>query len=188
VESSPAVGADGTVFVGGDDFKLHAIDGVTGEKRWEYLTAGAVSSSPAVAADGTVYVGSDDAKLYAIDGTTGEKRWEFKTGGMVTASPVIGADGTVYVSSFDGRVYALKGDAPPADSPWPMFRQNPRRTGRVTPKLSIVRIGTVLALRWNSGALQSAPTPTGPWQDETGAQTPWTMAPTAAARFFRLKL
>jgi hypothetical protein len=66
VYSSPAIGADGTVYVGSYDTKVYALDGATGQKRWEFTTGDWVYSSPAIGADGTVYVGSDDNKVYAL--------------------------------------------------------------------------------------------------------------------------
>ena len=66
VDSSPAIGSDGTVYVGSDDKKLYAINGKSGVKLWEFKTGADVSSSPAIGSDGKVYVGSYDNKLYAI--------------------------------------------------------------------------------------------------------------------------
>ena len=66
MSSSPAIGTDGTVYVGSNDKKLYAINGKTGVRLWEFITEGAVISSPAIGTDGTVYVGSNDKKLYAI--------------------------------------------------------------------------------------------------------------------------
>ena len=66
MESSPAIGSDGTVYVGSDDKKLYAINGKSGVKLWEIETGNVVYSSPAIGSDGTVYVGSFDKKLYAI--------------------------------------------------------------------------------------------------------------------------
>ena len=62
VYSSPAIGADGTVYVGSCDKKLYAIK-ADGTKKWEFATD---AGSPAIGADGTIYVGSFDNKLYAI--------------------------------------------------------------------------------------------------------------------------
>ena len=66
VESSPAIGSDGTVYVGSLDKKLYAINGKTGVKLWEFETGSWVTSSPAIGSGDTVYVGSWDKKLYAI--------------------------------------------------------------------------------------------------------------------------
>jgi TonB family protein len=110
VYSSPAIGSDGTVYVGSTDKKVYALDGETGTKQWEFETGGAVESSPAIGSDGTVYVGSIDEKLYAINGKSGVKLWEFRTGGAVESSPAIGNDGTVYVGSNDNKIYALDGE------------------------------------------------------------------------------
>jgi outer membrane protein assembly factor BamB len=109
VFSSPAIGSDGTVYVGSDDANVYALNGATGAKKWKFQTGGYVYSSPAIGSDGTVYVGSDDNKVYALNGATGAKKWEFLTGGLFGSSPAIGFDGTVYVGSGDKKVYALNG-------------------------------------------------------------------------------
>jgi outer membrane protein assembly factor BamB len=64
VTSSPAIGSDGTVYVGSTDHKLYAINGKSGVKLWEFKM-GHGSSSPAIGSDGTVYFGGD-IKVYAI--------------------------------------------------------------------------------------------------------------------------
>ncbi len=116
VVTSPAIGADGTVYVGSHDGKVYALNGVTGAKQWEFLTVSWVHSSPAIGVDGTVYVGSHEhEKVYALNGATGAKQWESLTVSSVNSSPAIGADGTVYVGVTIGVtmyyrwVYALNG-------------------------------------------------------------------------------
>lgn len=104
--STPAVGPDGTVYVGCQDDALYAL-APDGTKRWELRCGDDVDSSPAIGPDGTVYVGSDDHKLYAL-GPGGAVRWAVTTGGAVRSSPALGADGTVYVGSFDGALYAVR--------------------------------------------------------------------------------
>jgi len=134
VRSSPAIGSDGTVYVGSYDNKLYAINGKSGVKLWEFETGGYVHSSPSIGSDGTVYVGSG-LTLYAINGESGVKLWEFETKGDVESSPAIGSDGTVYVGSHDSKLYAIKTDSKGlAKSPWPMRGQNLRHTGRVMKK------------------------------------------------------
>jgi outer membrane protein assembly factor BamB len=107
VFSSPAIGSDGTVYVGSQDGKLYAINGKSGVKLWEFKTTHVVDSSPAIGSDGTVYVGA--GVLYAINGKSGVKLWEFVTGSAVSSSPAIGSDGTVYVGSYDNKLYAING-------------------------------------------------------------------------------
>ncbi|MCL4468682.1 MAG: PQQ-binding-like beta-propeller repeat protein [Deltaproteobacteria bacterium] len=105
VGSSPAIGADGTIYVGSLDDNLYAIN-PNGTLKWSYTTGNKILSSPAIGADGTIYVGSEDNNLYAINPNGGLK-WSYTTGGYVDPSPVIGADGTIYVGSDDGNLYAI---------------------------------------------------------------------------------
>jgi outer membrane protein assembly factor BamB len=135
IVSSPAIGSDGTVYVGSEDKKLYAINPKSGVKLWEFETGGYVGSSPAIGSDGTIYVGSNDNKLYAINRKSGVKLWEFETGSGVFSSPAIGSDGTVYVGSYDNKLYAIKTDSKGlAKSPWPMRGQDAQHTGRVMKK------------------------------------------------------
>ena len=107
VESSPAIGSDGTVYVGSDDNKLYAIN-QDGSLKWSYTTGGEVSSSPAIGSDGTVYVGLG-YNLSAIN-PNGTLKWSYTTDGWVRSSPAIGSDGTIYVGSDDNKLYAINQD------------------------------------------------------------------------------
>ncbi|MDU5949810.1 MAG: PQQ-binding-like beta-propeller repeat protein, partial [Paenibacillus macerans] len=105
VRSSPAIAADGTIYVGSDDGHLYALT-ASGEQKWKFAIHGSdfgnpgIYSSPSIGADGTIYVGGDDSYLYAIhpDGTL---KWDLKMGSpvFVSPSPAIGADGTIYVAT-----------------------------------------------------------------------------------------
>ncbi len=127
IVSSPAIGVDGTIYVGSLDGRLYAVK-PDGQEKWRFQTEGPIYSSPAIAADGVIYIGSDDGNLYAIN-ADGTLRWSFKTDGEVRSSPLILNDGTICIASRDGHLYKIRGEAGPAQSPWPMFRQNPQRTG-----------------------------------------------------------
>ena len=116
VTSSPALGSDGTVYVGSFDRALHALDPATGAERWAFPTADHIYSSPALASDAAgattaIYIGSADGSVYAVapDGT---ELWRYDTGEPVRSSPVLGraprGDGRiVYVGSSNGKLYAL---------------------------------------------------------------------------------
>jgi outer membrane protein assembly factor BamB len=105
IRSSPAIGPDGTIYIGSFDEKLYAIH-PTSQQKWNFTTGGWVRSSPAIGADGTIYVGSDDRWFYAIH-PNGTMKWRFFTFMGIFSSPVIGPNGTVYFGSYDNRFYAL---------------------------------------------------------------------------------
>ncbi|UCG70649.1 MAG: PQQ-binding-like beta-propeller repeat protein, partial [Thermoplasmata archaeon] len=110
VGSSPAIGSDGTIYVGSWDNKLYAIN-PDGTEKWNFTTGSMVVNSPAIGSDGTIYVGSmwTDNRLYAIN-PDGKEKWSFPTGGRVQSSPAIGSDGTIYVGSTDKKLYAINSD------------------------------------------------------------------------------
>jgi outer membrane protein assembly factor BamB len=59
--SSPALGNDGTVYVGSEGAKLHALDMATGVEKWNAsLLNDDTWSSPAITDNGTLYIGSMD--------------------------------------------------------------------------------------------------------------------------------
>lgn len=117
VTSSPAVGADGTVYVGSNDGYLYAIAS-DGTLKWRGTTANSIDlASPAVGADGTVYVGSSDGYLYAFNGTTGARRWRFASTSQLSSAPAIASDGTVYFRD-DTTLYALTSNTSNATRKW----------------------------------------------------------------------
>ena len=128
IVSSPAW-SDGTIYFGGDDGNIYAVEAESGRQLWKHATKGPAPCTPAVA-DGVVYALSYDGKLYALDARTGGVRWKFTTGGerrfeakglhglqpknqtiadafdVFLSSPVV-AQGAVYFGSGDGNLYAV---------------------------------------------------------------------------------
>ncbi len=109
VSSSPARAPDGTLYIGGWDSRLYALDGATGEKRWDFATSSHVYGSPALGADGTIYVGSTDGSLYAVN-PDGTLRWTFDTLDPIRSSPAVDGDGRIYFGAGDGALYAVNAD------------------------------------------------------------------------------
>ncbi len=108
VHSSPAIGSDGTIYVGSNDENLYAFN-PNGTKKWNYTTWGEIESSPAIDTDGTIYVGSRDWNLYAIY-PNGTKKWNLYLGVMslnIKSSPAIGLDGTIYFGANNDNLYAV---------------------------------------------------------------------------------
>lgn len=131
LNSPPAIGKDGTIYVGVSGFyengvvvakgRLLAID-PKGNLKWEYKGTGkkstsSIDSTPAIAGDGTIYVTDTYYSRYgdfvALSGNihavtpSGKQKWMHEIGSYTDASPVIGADGTVYVGSEDENFYAF---------------------------------------------------------------------------------
>jgi outer membrane protein assembly factor BamB len=106
LRSSPAIGLDGSVYVGGRDTKFYVIN-ADGSLKWAYTIGGVVYSSPAIGTDGTVYVGSD--KLSAIN-PDGSLKWEYTTLSWNASSPAICVDGTVYEAGWNNKLNAVNPD------------------------------------------------------------------------------
>ncbi|MCP4413509.1 MAG: PQQ-like beta-propeller repeat protein, partial [Gammaproteobacteria bacterium] len=97
LESCPAIGSDGTIYIGFDD-KLFAIDS-SGTKKWDFKTNSGHNSlsAPTINSDGTIYVCSGK-KLFSIN-LNGNKEWEYEIVDYIRSSPVIASDGTIYICS-----------------------------------------------------------------------------------------
>jgi outer membrane protein assembly factor BamB len=120
ITTSPAVGADGTVYFGSLDTHVYAVTptwtNYCGKGRcsnflsigtkWTVKTGGAVYSSPAIDSSGNVFIGSLDGKLYALAGATGAIEATFQTNSGIYSSPAISSDGIVYFASEEGILHA----------------------------------------------------------------------------------
>ena len=118
VKSSPAIGADGTVYFGADDGNLYALNPQDGSIQWTFTTGAAIKTPPTIDANGTVYFASDDTNLYAVSAPTdgsqsGVQEWSRSVGTIYSAhtSVSIAADGTLYYVGSETYFYALN----PAD-------------------------------------------------------------------------
>lgn len=78
IDSSPAIGSDGTIYIGSDDGRLYAINS-NGTLKWQYTTGTGnyIDTSPAISSDGTIYIGSVDNNLYAIN-LDGTLKWKWR--------------------------------------------------------------------------------------------------------------
>jgi chitodextrinase len=73
--SSPAIGADGTIFVGSTSSTNNYVNAIypNGTIKWRFKMEKKTSSSPAIGSNGTIYVGSQDWYFYAIGGNISEE-------------------------------------------------------------------------------------------------------------------
>ncbi len=115
--STPAIAADGTIYIGSLDNNLYAIN-PSGTLKWTLDTGDQVFSSPTIGSDGTVYVGSRSGQLFAVN-PNGTIQWAASTDGEILSSPAVGPDGAVYVGTTDNRLYAFNGTT--GSTLWPPF-------------------------------------------------------------------
>ncbi len=110
---SPAIGADGTIYIQGATSALYAYD-PQGNRLWKYENFDSYpvgfevgQRTPAISLDGTLYVSAD--ALYALypDGT---RKWKFVADWGCRASPAIGPDGTIYVMGGQDKLFAVYPD------------------------------------------------------------------------------
>lgn len=138
--------AGGLVYVAGSDGKVRAIDGGTGDAKWEFETPAPIKYPPTIW-DGRAYVGSGDGYAYCLEAATGRLLWRFRAApvdryimayGAVSStwpvhSGVLVHDGAAYfgagIIDQDGTyVYAL--DAKTGQIKW----QN-NASGHLSPQL-----------------------------------------------------
>jgi outer membrane protein assembly factor BamB len=103
-----------TVYVGGADGNLYALDVGSGEEKWRFRAGNEIWSTPLLD-DGTLYITSLDHRLYAIDPANGDELWNYEAGGAIVSTPAM-HDGTLYFAAFDSLVYAL--DAQTQETVW----------------------------------------------------------------------
>jgi outer membrane protein assembly factor BamB len=106
ITAPPLVGADGTIYQGGRDGTLTAIDR-DGEPLWRYDSGSDISISPVFARDGTICIGLYAEELRALD-QDGRLRWRAYVRGAVRSLPSADPDGTLYISTVGGMLYAFE--------------------------------------------------------------------------------
>jgi outer membrane protein assembly factor BamB len=105
IYSSPAIGSDGTIYIGpAHDYTVALYP--NGTEKWR-INAPIGHSTAAIAADGTIYI-SAYKHFYAVY-PNGTVKWTLKIEGG-DSSPAIGSDGTVFVASDDNHLYAINPD------------------------------------------------------------------------------
>jgi outer membrane protein assembly factor BamB len=114
--NSPAIGAEGSVYLGSLDGNLYALD-PSGSEMWR-ASFGQVSGVPALGQDGVIHMGLAapvEEMLYALH-RDGSVAWSYHLENhIVESSPVVGPDGTIYLAASNpqtagGQVVTLGAD------------------------------------------------------------------------------
>jgi outer membrane protein assembly factor BamB len=114
--------ADGVVYAGGTDGKVHALDARTGHERWSFAAGGPVRTRPTIAGS-DVYFQADDGQLYKLAAATGQERWRVRVVEKPIerlpfdnpqsrydsfGSAVVVSGGRLYLGTHDGKLLALE--------------------------------------------------------------------------------
>ena len=133
IESSPSIGADGTIYLETGDGILHGFL-PNGTDKWgsnpaifgQYVSSVTIASPTTVGGSETLYVGGQDGSnisgpdaLLSINATTGAVNWTYDIPTntayprSVMGSPAVATNGTTDVPSLNGYLYALKPNGAP---------------------------------------------------------------------------
>lgn len=115
--SSPAIGSDGTVYVGVGDSISPETDGLyalnpDGTLKWHYDTGAPIDGPPAIGKDGTIYFPSNGGRnMYALQ-PDGLLKWIFdcQLSYGFGSAPAIGPDGTIYANTQSHILLAINPD------------------------------------------------------------------------------
>ena len=123
IPGSPAIGADGTIYIGSTDRKLYAIN-PDGTLKWTFTTSnsyGKIEGSPTIGIDGTIYIADSSGSLYAIN-PDGTQKWNYTpSSSSIYGGIAIGVDGTIYFVDSNKKIYALN---PDGTKKWEYFSPN----------------------------------------------------------------
>ena len=109
VKSSPALvdsEGGGTLYVGGHDHNVYALDASNGDLLWVFRTQDAVWASPLVIKN-HLLVGDESGGLYSLDRETGRENWSMNLGSPIKIPPIV-SNGLLIVRTADGNVYGIE--------------------------------------------------------------------------------
>jgi len=103
IVSSPAIGEDGTIYIGSTDEKLYALT-PDGNEKWSVDVGGKIQSTPAIDENCVIYVTTTNGKICAID-ESGNIEWvktpqPIGVTDEIYASPALSGNGKLYFPIF----------------------------------------------------------------------------------------
>jgi outer membrane protein assembly factor BamB len=115
VNSTGAIGGDGTIYIGSDDGNLYAMKPDGGSPSWTYAAGSPIPTSPVIDANGIIYFASDDGNVHAVSSTTHEAVWtrplnadQVSTGALTQGGELLlkatyaSADSLISLNTTDG--------------------------------------------------------------------------------------
>lgn len=110
---SPTVVGD-TLYVGGLDKKVHALNALNGQKKWVFEGSLAGFDTNPVVVNNRVYLGGRDGYFYSLDAGNGKLVWRYPSIGQDPIGPITFSaafkDNILYFAANDNTAYALNAD------------------------------------------------------------------------------
>jgi len=108
IVSSPALDADGNIYVGTLDGRLIKVqdNGNSASIVWEVVTGDSIIASPIIDGNGNILIGSNDGFFYSIS-SEGTINWTVEAGGDIHSTAAIGGNGHIYFGSDDYKLFAV---------------------------------------------------------------------------------
>jgi len=110
--SSVAIGADGTRYVGNENGKFYAF-GPDDSKKWQFGSGDSgMTATAALGSDGSIYCGGEDQRIHKLvdNGSSATEAWSYRLRQELTSSPAVGPDGKIVCCDDSGWVYWLNAD------------------------------------------------------------------------------
>jgi hypothetical protein len=169
--TSPVIGYDGTVYVGGADSTLYALNGQNSSLKWSKKLGAAISTTATINEYGVLYLGDSNGTIYAMS-DAGEAIWYYETGSEIGNATAY-ADGHLYFATADGellKVYDgwryedIQGKAVWASKApqWGTYQGNFRRSGNLSEASVINSVEPLEELPQNYALSQNYPNPFNP--------------------------
>ncbi len=105
IVGKPAVGLDGTLYVGTFGSQLVALDGATGSVKWRFSTKDWVWAGPALD-NNILYFGDLSGNFYAVNASDGTSVWAFKPNNSIVDTPVISGT-NIYLTTEADSLYTI---------------------------------------------------------------------------------
>ncbi len=169
--TSPVIGFDGTVYVGGADSTLYALNGQNSSLKWSKKLGAAISTTATINEYGVLYIGDSNGTMYAMS-DTGEPIWYYETGSEIGNATAY-AGGHLYFATADGellKVYDgwryedIQGKAVWASKApqWGTYQGNFRRSGNLSEASVINSVEPLQELPQDYALSQNYPNPFNP--------------------------
>jgi outer membrane protein assembly factor BamB len=110
--ATPAIGADGTIYIGSTNDNLYAIN-PDGTEKWSIEYGTWTASATAIGPDGTIYFSGETSTggvLLAVN-PNGTEKWRKSLSEKAgQGGPAVAADGTIYLGGYEEKMIAYNPD------------------------------------------------------------------------------